>query len=175
MATERLNNVWLIGATWWQGYRELLLWDNCFYKAMAVSQAFIFHFKWYNILHFAVYQLLCWAFLFCYLISFRMNALLIYFCSILCLFGIIFLFADFLTSMSYGQTLFGKYISSVSSIDVLFWQYLNSSNQYHRSLIIILQTLNNGVSGPRTKDNIGAAIAKQRHRHKWRGRLFCQS
>ena len=31
---------------------------------MAVSQAFIFHFKFYSILHFAVCQLLCWAFLF---------------------------------------------------------------------------------------------------------------
>ena len=30
---------------------------------MAVSQAFIFHFKCYSILHFAVCQLLCWAFL----------------------------------------------------------------------------------------------------------------
>ena len=28
-----------------QGCRELLLQDNCFCKAMAVSQAFIFHFK----------------------------------------------------------------------------------------------------------------------------------
>ena len=32
-------------------------------KAMTVSQAFIFHFKCYSILHFAVCQLLCWAFL----------------------------------------------------------------------------------------------------------------
>ena len=64
MATERLNDVWLIGATWWQGCHELLLRDNCFCKAMAVSQAFIFHFKCYSILHFAVCQLLCWAFLF---------------------------------------------------------------------------------------------------------------
>ena len=32
-------------------------------KAMAVSQAFMFHFKCYSILHFAVCQLLCWAFL----------------------------------------------------------------------------------------------------------------
>ena len=53
----------MIGATWWQGCRELLLRDNCFCKAIAVSQAFIFHFKWYSILHFAVSQLLCWAFL----------------------------------------------------------------------------------------------------------------
>ena len=30
---------------------------------MAVSQAFIFHFKCYSILYFAVCQLLCWAFL----------------------------------------------------------------------------------------------------------------
>ena len=37
--------------------------DNCFCKAMTVSQAFIFHFKCYIILHFAVCQLLCWAFL----------------------------------------------------------------------------------------------------------------
>ena len=35
---------------------------------MAVSQAFIFHFKCYSILHFAVCQLLCWAFLW-YLLS----------------------------------------------------------------------------------------------------------
>ena len=33
-------------------------------KAMAVSQVFIFHFNCYSLLHFAVYQLLCWAFLF---------------------------------------------------------------------------------------------------------------
>ena len=45
MATERLNDVWLGGTTWWQGCGELLLQDNCFCKAMAVSQAFIFHFK----------------------------------------------------------------------------------------------------------------------------------
>ena len=32
-------------------------------KCMAVSQAFIFHFKWYSLLHFAVCQLLCWTFL----------------------------------------------------------------------------------------------------------------
>ena len=63
MATERLNDVWLVGTTWCQGCREPLLRDNCFCKAMAVSQAFIFHFKCYSILHFAVYQLLCWAFL----------------------------------------------------------------------------------------------------------------
>ena len=62
MATERLN-VWLVGTTWWQGCGELLLHDNCFSKAMAVSQAFIFHFKCYSILHFAVCQFLCWAFL----------------------------------------------------------------------------------------------------------------
>ena len=30
---------------------------------MAVSQVFIFHFKWYSLLQFAVCQLLCWAFL----------------------------------------------------------------------------------------------------------------
>ena len=34
---------------------------------MAVSQAFIFHFKFYSILHLAVRQLLCWAFLFYFL------------------------------------------------------------------------------------------------------------
>ena len=67
MATERLNDVWLVGTTWWQGCHELLLRDNCFCKAMAVSQAFIFHFKCYSILHFAVCQLLCWAFLLRYL------------------------------------------------------------------------------------------------------------
>ena len=33
-------------------------------KAMVVSQAFICHFKCYSILHFAVCQLQCWAFLF---------------------------------------------------------------------------------------------------------------
>ena len=33
-------------------------------KAMAVSQAFIFHFKCYSLLHFAVCQLIGWAFLF---------------------------------------------------------------------------------------------------------------
>ena len=42
---------------------RLRLQDNCFCKAMAVSQAFIFHFKCYSILHFAVCRLLCWAFL----------------------------------------------------------------------------------------------------------------
>ena len=65
MVTERLNDVRLVGATWWQGCRELLLRDNCFCKA--ISQAFIFHlkkFKCYSILHFAVCQLLCCAFLF---------------------------------------------------------------------------------------------------------------
>ena len=62
MATERLK-VWLVGTTWWQGCGELLLQDNCFCKVMAVSQAFIFQFKCYSILHFAVCQLLCWAFL----------------------------------------------------------------------------------------------------------------
>ena len=31
---------------------------------MPVSQAFIFYFKWYSLLHFAVCQLLCWSFLF---------------------------------------------------------------------------------------------------------------
>ena len=36
-------------------------WWPC--KGMAVSQAFIFHFKWYSLLPFAVCQLLCWAFL----------------------------------------------------------------------------------------------------------------
>ena len=36
-------------------------WRPC--KGMAVSQALIFHFKWYSLLHFAVWQLLCWAFL----------------------------------------------------------------------------------------------------------------
>ena len=36
-------------------------WRQC--KGMSVSQAFIFHFKWYSLLHFAVCQLLCWAFL----------------------------------------------------------------------------------------------------------------
>ena len=49
-----------------QGCGELLLQDNCFCKAMAVSQAFIFQFKCYSILHFAVCQLLCWAYLFKY-------------------------------------------------------------------------------------------------------------
>ena len=67
MATERLNDAWLVGTTWWQGCGELLPQDNCFCKAMAVSQAFIFHFKCYSILHFAVCQLLCWAFLFLYI------------------------------------------------------------------------------------------------------------
>ena len=60
----RFNDVWLVGTTWWQGCGELLLQDNCFCKAMAVSQAFIFNFKCYSILHFTVWQLLCWAFLF---------------------------------------------------------------------------------------------------------------
>ena len=65
MATlESLNGVWLVDATWWQGCRELLLQDSCFCKAVAVSQAFIFHFKCYSILHFAVCQLLRWAFLY---------------------------------------------------------------------------------------------------------------
>ena len=63
MATERLNDVWLIDAKWWQGCRELLLRDNCFYKAMALSHAFIFHFKCNSILYLAVCQLLCSAFL----------------------------------------------------------------------------------------------------------------
>ena len=34
-----------MSATWLQGCRELLLRDNCFCKAMAVSRAFIFHLK----------------------------------------------------------------------------------------------------------------------------------
>ena len=37
--------------------RQLLVQDNCFCKALAVSQAFIFHFKCYSILHFSVCQL----------------------------------------------------------------------------------------------------------------------
>ena len=37
-------------------------WRPC--KGMAVSQAFIFHFKWYSLLPFAICQLLGWAFLF---------------------------------------------------------------------------------------------------------------
>ena len=37
-------------------------WRPC--KGMAAYQAYIFHFKWYSLLHFAVCQLLCWAFLF---------------------------------------------------------------------------------------------------------------
>ena len=41
--------------------RWQIKWRPC--KAMAVSQAFIFQFKCYSILHFAVCQLLCWAFL----------------------------------------------------------------------------------------------------------------
>ena len=36
---------------------------------MAVSQAFIFHFEWYSLLHFAVCQLLCWDLLLIVLIS----------------------------------------------------------------------------------------------------------
>ena len=36
-------------------------WRPC--KGMAVSQTFIFHFKWYSLLHFALCQILCWAFL----------------------------------------------------------------------------------------------------------------
>ena len=32
MATERLNDVWLVGTTWWQGSGELLLQDNCFWR-----------------------------------------------------------------------------------------------------------------------------------------------
>ena len=42
-------------------------WRPC--KGVAVSQAFIFYFKWYSLLHFAVCQLLCWAFLFYIYIS----------------------------------------------------------------------------------------------------------
>ena len=36
-------------------------WRPC--KCVAVSQAFLFHFKWYSLLHFAACQLLCVAFL----------------------------------------------------------------------------------------------------------------
>ena len=42
--------------------RRWIKWRPC--KAMTVFQAFIFRFKCYSILHFAVCQLLCWAFLF---------------------------------------------------------------------------------------------------------------
>ena len=35
-------------------------------KGMAVSQAFMFHVKWYSLLHFALCQHLCWDFLFTY-------------------------------------------------------------------------------------------------------------
>ena len=38
--------------------RWLTKWRPC--KGMAVSQAFMFHVKWYSLLHFAVCQLLCW-------------------------------------------------------------------------------------------------------------------
>ena len=41
--------------------RWLTKWRPC--KGMAVSQAFMFHVKWYSLLHFAVCQLLCCAFL----------------------------------------------------------------------------------------------------------------
>ena len=41
--------------------------DNCFCKAIAVSQMLIFHFKCYSILYFAVCQLLCRAFMLCLL------------------------------------------------------------------------------------------------------------
>ena len=41
---------------------------------MAVSQAFIFHFKCYSILHFAVCQLPCWAFLFKLLLCYEDKA-----------------------------------------------------------------------------------------------------
>ena len=43
--------------------RWLTKWRPC--KGMAVSQAFMFHVNWYSLLHFAVCQLLCWAFLLC--------------------------------------------------------------------------------------------------------------
>ena len=42
---------------WWTKWRPC--------KCMAVSQALIFHFKWYSLLHFAICQLLCWPFLLC--------------------------------------------------------------------------------------------------------------
>ena len=53
-------------------------------KGMVVSQTFIFHFKWYSLLHFSICQLLCWAFLFSKLavlinatdLAFRMNSFL---------------------------------------------------------------------------------------------------
>ena len=38
---------------------------------MTVSQAFIFHFKCYSILHFAVCQLLRWPFVYCLLENLR--------------------------------------------------------------------------------------------------------
>ena len=41
--------------------RWRIKWRPC--KSMAVSQAFIFNFKCYSILHFAVCHLLCWAFM----------------------------------------------------------------------------------------------------------------
>ena len=41
------------------------------FKGMALSQAFIFHFKSYSLLHFAVCPLLCWAFLFNHLVGHR--------------------------------------------------------------------------------------------------------
>ena len=42
--------------------RWLTKWRPC--KGIDVSQTFIFHFKWYSLLHFAVCQLLCWTLLF---------------------------------------------------------------------------------------------------------------
>ena len=38
--------------------------DKMACKGMAVSQAFIIHFKWYSLLHFVICKLLGWAFLF---------------------------------------------------------------------------------------------------------------
>ena len=66
---REVNDVWLVGAKLRHGCRELLLQDNCFCKAMAVSQAFIFNFKCYSIaydtvLYFYCKIVSCFSFLF---------------------------------------------------------------------------------------------------------------
>ena len=42
MGTEGLNDVWLVGTTWWQGCGELLLQDNCFCKTTASARLWLY-------------------------------------------------------------------------------------------------------------------------------------
>ena len=58
-------------------------WQPC--KSMAVSQAFMFHFKCYSILHFADCQFLCWAFLLHFIVMLIQRVLFQFIFQLMCL------------------------------------------------------------------------------------------